>query len=83
MIAAYRRQCLVTLLEKALPAIESMASPQRAECYDGIHFACANDAPDLALAASQAAEALRDADSRQLKLHLMLTQETPASAPSL
>lgn len=54
-----------------------MGTAKRAECFDGIHVACETDAPDLALAAKQAAEALRDADSRQLKLQLMLTQETP------
>lgn len=77
MSTDYRRQCLMTLIEQAMPAIQSLDMPQRAECFDGIHVACEIDAPDLALAAKQAAEALRDAESRQLTLQLLLTQETP------
>lgn len=76
MSAEYKRQCLIALIECAMPAIQSLDTPQRAECFDGVHLACSTDAPDLALAAKQAADALRDADSRQLTLQLLLTQET-------
>ena len=80
MSADYCRQCLMTLIERAMPAIQALDIPQRAACFDGIHEACESAAPDLALAAKQAAEALRDAESRQLKLQLMLTQETPTQS---
>lgn len=76
MSAEYRRQSLLALIEQAMPSIQLLDTPQRAECFDGIHFACSEGAPDLAQAAQEAANALRDADSRQLRLQLMLTQET-------
>lgn len=61
------------LVEAVMPALPSMPPAQRADCYDGIFFACQECAPDLALIAKRAAEALRAADHLQLQFGLLLS----------
>lgn len=60
------------LIEVAMPVIRDLPSAQRADCYDGVWIACRECAPDLAKAAKDAAQAIREADHRQLHFSNLL-----------
>ena len=69
-------QSVRALIEVAIPAVNELPPGRRADCYDGVWWACRECAPELAEAARGTAQALRDADHRQLTFsHLLKKQD--------
>lgn len=60
------RKALLIFLKVALPAIEALETPERADAFDGIAVAADGVDEELARAARATAKAIRDAQALQL-----------------
>jgi hypothetical protein len=61
-----RRRVLRIFLNVAMPAVEAMRNPERADAYEGIAVAAQSTAPEISTAALAAAKAIRESESQQL-----------------
>lgn len=67
---------LAYLIEVAMPAINALPLRQRADAYMGISAAWSNHNQELSQRAADAADAMHEAEARQLTFAAMLEKST-------